>query len=283
MPNITTKRAGELIRSVFEILWDKPNGLTAKEIVRRIPQVTKLTEDELKPSPATNLPHYEKIVRTVSIPVTLAGWLAKNEKGLWHITQDGYEASGRYKNSQDFFLGAVKRNNDRRRSIPENLMTLELAQEAAWGQIEKHLHNLSPHELQIMLAELLRAMEYYPSWMAPQEKQHGKINLIAYTDPIGIKGQRILAQIIHKGQSVTLEGIKSFVSILGPNDFGMIVSIGGFTNEATQELSLINFQKITTLDAAAFFQLWETYYNDIREEAHRLLPLKAVNFLSINA
>jgi restriction system protein len=133
-----------------------------------------------------------------------------------------------------------------------------------------------------MLAELLRVMEYYPSWMAPLEKHRGKINLIAYTDPLGVKGQRILAQIIHKGQAVTLEGIKSFASILGPNDFGMIISMGGFTNEASQELSLNNFQKITALDIAVFFNLWESHYNKLSEGSRRLLPLKAVNFLATN-
>jgi restriction system protein len=116
--------------------------------------------------------------------------------------------------------------------------------------------------------------------MAPTEKQRGKINLIAYTDPIGVKGQRILAQIIHKGQAVTLEGIKSFVSVLGPNDFGMIVSMGGFTGEATQELSLNYFQKVTALDAAAFFTLWETYYDRVDESSRRYLPLTTVHFLA---
>jgi restriction system protein len=140
------------------------------------------------------------------------------------------------------------------------MMTLEVAQEAAWAQIKKHLYNLSPNELQAMLAELLRAMEYYPSWMAPSEKHKGKINLIAYTDPIGAKGQ----------------------PILGTNDFGMIVSMGGFTSEATRELSLNNFQKIAALDAAAFFNLWESHYNKLSEGSHRLLPLKAVNFLATN-
>ena len=208
------------------------------------------------------------------------GWLAKDEKGLWRITQDGFDACSRFANVQDFYQEALRLYNERRRAIPENVMTLEIAQEAAWAQIKKHLYNLSPNELQAMLAELLRAMEYYPSWMAPPEKQRGKINLIAYTDPIGVKGQRILAQIIHKGQAVTLEGIKSFASILGPNDFGLIISMGGFTNEATQELSLNNFKKITALDAAIFFNLWETYYNKLSEGSHRLLPLKAVNFLA---
>jgi restriction system protein len=282
MSNITIKRAGELLRSIFEILWDKSDGLTAGEVLSRIPYTTKLTEDELKPSPGTNTPRYEKIVRIATIPITQVGWLAKDEKGLWHITQDGYDACSRFTNVQDFYQEALRLYNERRRAIPENMMTLEIAQEAAWAQIKKHLYNLSPNELQIMLAELLRAMEYYPSWMAPPEKQKGKINLIAYTDPIGVKGQRILAQIIHKGQVVTLEGIKSFASILGPDDFGMIISMGGFTNEATQELSLNNFQKITALDTAVFFNLWESNYNKLSEGSHRLLPLKAVNFLATN-
>jgi restriction system protein len=282
MSNITIKRAGELLRSIFEILWDKSDGLTAREVLSRVPHIAKLTEDELRPSPGTNTPRYEKIVRIATIPITQVGWLAKDEKGLWHITQDGYDACSRFSSVQEFYQEALRLYNERRRTIPENMMTLEVAQEAAWAQIKKHLYNLSPNELQTMLAELLRAMEYYPSWMAPAEKQKGKINLIAYTDPIGVKGQRILAQIIHKGQAVTLEGIKSFASILGPNDFGMIISMGGFTSDATQELSLNNFQKITAFDAAIFFNLWESYYNKLSEGSHRLLPLKAVNFLATN-
>jgi restriction system protein len=280
MSNITIQRAGELLRSIFEILWDKTDGLTAREVLSRIPHVTKLTEDELKPSPNTNMPRYEKIVRIATIPITQVGWLAKDEKGLWRITQDGYDACTQFVNVQDFYNEALRLYNERRREIPENVMTLEIAQEAAWTQIKKHLYNLSPDELQAMLVELLRAMEYYPLWMAPPEKNRGKINLIAFTDPIGVKGQRIFVQIIHKGQAVTLEGIKSFASILGSNDFGMIVSIGGFTNDAIQELGLDNFQKITALDAASFYNLWETYYNKMSEEAHRVLPLKAVNFLA---
>ncbi len=282
MSNITIKRAGELLRGVFEILWDKPEGLTARDVLSRIPQVTKLSEDEVKLSSSTNTPRYEKIVRIATIPITQVGWLEKSEKGLWHITPEGYEACSQFSNVQDFYQQALRLTYERRRSIPENVMTVEVAQEAAWGQIKKHLYNLRLSDLQIMIADLLRVMEYFPSWMAPSEKHRGKINLIAYTDPIGVKGQRILVQIKHKGQAVTLEGIKSFVSILGANDFGMIISMGGFTSEAAQEISLITYQKITALDAVSFYNLWEMYYSELGEGSRRLLPLKAVNFLAIS-
>ena len=280
MSNITIRRAGELLRCVFEILWDKPDGLTARDVLSRIPQVVKLNQEELNLSPVTNTPNYEKIVRIASIPVTEVGWLAKSERGLWRITPIGYEACSRFANVQDFYLSALHLYNERRRLAPEHRMTLELAQEASWAQINRYLFSLNPNELQMMLAELLRAMEYYPAWVAPPEKQHGKIDLIAYADPIGARGKRILAQIIQKGQPVTLEGVKSFASVLGQDDFGMILSIGGFTSEAIQELDQIRLQKVTALDAFSFFNLWETYYDDLKEETHRLLPLKAVNFLN---
>lgn len=280
MSNITMKRAGELLRSVFEILWDKPEGLTAKEVLALIPDFAKLTEEELKLSPETNTPRYEKIIRISTIPFTHAGWLIKNEKGRWYITEDGYQACRKFTNVQDFYTEAVRIYNIRRRVAPESVMEMEIAQETAWAQIEKHLHQLSPSELQLMLAELLRAMEYYPSWMAPAEKQRGQINLIAFSDPIGAKGQRIMAQIKHKGQAVTLEGIKSFLSAINPNDYGMIVSMSGFTNDAMQELNSNSFQRLTALDAPAFFDLWKQYYELIDQKARYLLPLKPIHFLS---
>jgi restriction system protein len=274
------KRAGELLRSVFEILWDKTEGLTAKEVLTLIPDFVKLTEEELKLSPETNTPRYEKIVRISTIPFTHAGWLIKNEKGRWFITEDGYQACRKFTNVQDFYTEAVRIYNVRRRVAPESVMEMEIAQETAWAQIERHLHQLSPSELQVMLAELLRAMEYYPSWMAPAEKQRGQINLIAFSDPIGARGQRIMAQIKHKGQAVTLEGIKSFLSALGPNDYGMIVSMSGFTNDAMLELNSNTFQRLTALDAPAFFDLWKQYYDLIDQKARYLLPLRVIHFLS---
>lgn len=183
---------------------------------------------------------------------------------------------------QDFFQEAQQLYNERRREIPENIMTIEIAQEAAWAQIKKHLHRLNASEIQAMFAELLCALGYYPSWIAPPEKQRGRIDLIAHTDPLGAGGQRILVQIIHKGQAVTVEGVKNFASTLGAKDLGIIVSMGGFTSEAATGLNLNDDKKVSLLDAPVFFNLWETYYNKLSEEARRYLPLRAVNFLSAN-
>ncbi|MBI5354086.1 MAG: restriction endonuclease [Chloroflexi bacterium] len=280
MANITIKRVGELLRSVFEILWNKPDGLTAKEVFALLPKTIPLTEDELKYSSTTNLPRYERIVRLATIPLAHAGWLIKTEKGRWYITEEGYQACRRFINIEDLYKEAVRLYEERRQAVPESIMVLELAQEAAWNQIEKHLHQLHHTKLQSMLAELLRAMDYYPSWIAPPEKERGHIDLIAFVDPIGAKGQRIIGQVKHRGQAVTLEGIRSFSAILGPNDFGLILSTGGFTNDAMQELASGSFQKMTALDTSAFFDLWIKYYDQLNQESRQLLPLKIIHFLS---
>jgi restriction system protein len=279
MSSISMKRAGELLRSVFKILWDKPEGLTAKEVLSLIPKVVRLTEDELRYSPETNSLYYETIVRIATMPVVYAGWLIKNDKGRWRITENGYQACGGFGNAQDFYNEAMQIYTARRWVAPESIMVMEIAQETAWTEIEKHLHQLSHIKLQTMLAELLRVMGYHPSWMAPPEK-HGQVDLIACTDPIGAKGQRIISQIKHKGQAVTLEGVRSFLSILGPADFGVIVSMSGFTSDALQEVSANNFQKVAVLDAVTFFDLWKQHYDQLSQEVRYMLPLKSVHFLS---
>jgi restriction system protein len=280
MSNLTIKRVGELLRSVFEILWDKPDGLTAREVLSLIPITNQLTEDELRYSSKSNMPRYERIVRLSTIPFVQAGWLLKTENGRWYITEDGYQACRRFVDVQDFYKEAMRLYEERKETAPESIMVMEVAQEAAWGQIETHLLQLHHAKLQKMLAELLRAMDYHPSWIAPPEKKRGHIDLIAFVDPIGARGQRIIAQVKHRGQAVTLEGVRSFLSTLGPNDFGVIFSTGGFTNEAMQALGSGKFQKITALNTGAFFDLWKQYYNQLSQEAQLLLPLKIVYFLS---
>jgi len=281
MSDITLQRVGELLRGVFEILWNKPEGLTAKEVLKQIPEIIKLTEYELSPSPSTNAPRYERIVRLATIPLTRAGWLIKNDKGRWFITEEGRQASKRYTNVQDFYKEVLRLYDERRQIVPESVMTLELAQEMAWDQIKKYLLQMKPAELQTLFAYLLYAMGYHIAWSAPSEKQRGFVDLVVQFDPLGMKNKRIFVQIKHKGQAVTAEGLRSFSSILGTDEYGIIFSTSGFTGEATQELNAGISSKVNTLDLTDFFDLWRKYYAELSQEARAQLPLRAIHFLSI--
>jgi hypothetical protein len=46
MAEITSQRSGQLLRVIFELLIDKPDGLQTKDILSEIPKTIQLTEFE---------------------------------------------------------------------------------------------------------------------------------------------------------------------------------------------------------------------------------------------
>jgi hypothetical protein len=72
-PEITRKRVGELMRGVFKILFDAPDGLPAKEVLHRLEQVVPATEFEKSDYPKhPAIRRFEKMAR-VSSRKLLAG------------------------------------------------------------------------------------------------------------------------------------------------------------------------------------------------------------------
>ncbi len=279
MAEVTFSRIGELLRSVLELLWNKPEGMPAKDLMAFLPQVANLTDHEKGFAAAGNAPRYEKIVRLSTIPLVHAGWLVKNNKGRWYITEAGREACRTFPNAEELYKEALRLFEHVKEGAPAAAMVVEEAEEKAWEQVQKYLLDTRRLEFRTLIAELLQAMGYHVGWIAPPEKEHGNIDMVAYTDPLGVKGPRILVQIKHKGQPTTMEGMKSFLSTLNQKDYGLLVSSGGFTWEVTEEIGTETFQKTTLLDLENFFDLWVKYYDKLSEEAKTRFPLKKIYFL----
>jgi len=280
MADITLNRIGELLRSVFELLWNQPDGLPAKEILALVPEVTHLTLYESEYSPSTSTPRYERIIRLATIPLVRAGWLIKNNKGRWFITEEGRQACRRFTNAQQLYKEALRLYEDRRLSAPGIIMTVEEAEEKAWEQIQKFIQETKSDEFHGLVADLLEAMGYFITWVAPPGKDRGHIDIVAHVDPIGAKSPRIIVQVKHKGQAITIEGLKTFLSVLGANDFGLFVSTGGFTGDAKEEARKEVFSKVTILDLETLFDLWIKHYAALSQQGQNRLPLKSVFFLS---
>ena len=244
-----------------------------------LPQVAALTEDENAYAAPGGVPRYEKIVRLSTIPLVHAGWLVKNNKGRWYITEAGREACRQFPNAQELYKEALRLFEEVKQGAPAAAMVVEEAEEKAWEQVQKYLVETRRLEFRTLIAELLQAMGYHVAWIAPPEKEHGNIDMVAYTDPLGVKGPRILVQIKHKGQPTTMEGMKSFLSTLNEKDYGLLVSSGGFTWEVTEEIGTETFQKTTLLDLENFFDLWVRYYDKLSDEAKARFPLKKIYFL----
>jgi restriction system protein len=294
MPEITRHRTGEMLRALFELLMPVPEGMQAREALAALENRLTLSEYE-KGEYASGGKRFDKIVRFATVDLVKAGWLYK-EKGRWTVTDEGVKAYHQFSDPEAFYKEAVRLYHQWKATQPEDIddtitgeseettakaasITLEEAEEQAWSEVDQYLRAINPYEFQEIVASLLRAMGYHVSWIAPPGRDGG-IDILAASDPLGTKPPRIKVQVKRQSQSVDVDGIRSFMALLGDGDVGIFVSVGGFTKNAAEEASLQEKRKITLLNNEQLFDLWVEYYSNLRDEDRRRLPLKSIYFLS---
>jgi restriction system protein len=294
MAKLTMRRQGELVRAVFQILIGKPEGMAAKDVLEQLGERVKLSEFEQGSYPsAPQSPRYHKITRFATISAVKAGWLEKR-KGIWGLTDDGKLALDSHEDPEKFFREAYQLYKVWRASRPgpeppeEDIeaqaaqvrVTFEQAEEDAWQEISEFLAGMPPFDFQQLAADLLTAMGYHVSWIAPPGKDFG-VDIVAHTDPLGATMPRIRVQVKRRAESsVNVEGLRAFMSVLGPDDLGLFVSVGGFTRDAMDEARMQERRKITLIDLEKFFDLWVEHYDKLSEDARRRFPLKPIYFLA---
>lgn len=279
MADITPQRTGEFLRIVFELLWDKQDGMPAKEILASIPTRTGLTEYESGTYPSTpEHLRYEVIVRFATLPLVKAGWLVKN-KGRWYISDEGRQACKQLPNATAFYQEAARIYNEMRLKRPVLAIQVEDAEEKAWDQMRRFLLDMNLYEFQKLVSDLLVAMDYHLVWVAPQGSDQG-IDIVAYSDPLGTRSPRLKVQVKHSNRNLDPDDLQSFTSLIGSNDMGLLVSTGGFTNE-TRQAALTHAQlRLTLIDLDGFFDLWVQHYPKLTHEARQRFPLKAVYYVA---
>lgn len=293
MAEITSKRRGELVRKVIEVLRDHPEGLQAKDVLKQVEASIVLTAFEQSTYPNNpSVRRFEKIVRFATIGPVKAGWILKS-KGRWSVTEQGLKAYKDFKDPEQF-TSEVRRlyrqwaanrppHSDEvaeeEAEVADVTGTFEEAEESAWNDIERHLRSMSPYDFQNLVAALLRAMSYHVSWIAPPGKDGG-IDILAHTDPLGINMPRIKIQVKRRTDKVSVDGLRSFMAVLGDQDVGIFVSAGGFTREAESEARTQEKRKITLLGLEQLFDLWLEHYEKVEEADRQLLPLKPIYFLA---
>jgi restriction system protein len=287
---ITSKRRGEILRGIFQILYNEPHGVRAKDLLQKLEHVVPPTPFEDSVFEKTNLRRYEKLARFHTISAVKAGWLVK-EKGIWSLTDEGRKAYQHYTDPEDFERNAMnlyrkwakeqvgEEEDEEDIEDASTLATLEEAEESAWNEIEQYLAEMNPYDFQKLVAGLLRGMGYHVSYIAPQGPDKG-IDIIAYSDPLGIKGPRIKVQVKRRADRISVEGIRSFVAVLSDEDVGIFVTTGGFTKDAEDEARTHQTRKIMLIDMKKFFDLWVEHYDRIPDEYQRLMPLKPIYFIA---
>jgi restriction system protein len=294
MPEVTRRRTGCFIRKLFDILIPHPDGMPAREALAALREKVQLSEYE-QGSYESGGQRFEQIVRFATVDCVKAGWLLK-QKGRWATTDEGKKAYAAFPDPEAFYRRAVKLYHEWKASQPggepetgEEIddgsngkaasITFEQAEEQAWREIEQYLREMKPYDFQDLVAALLRAMGYHVSWVAPPGKDGG-IDIVAWSDPLGTRPPRIKVQVKRVGQNVNVEGLRSFMAILGDDDVGLFVTTSGFTKDAEEEARTQEKRKVTLVNLEKLFDLWVEYYGRLDDEARRRLPLRPIHFLA---
>ena len=140
------------------------------------------------------------------------------------------------------------------------------------------MRKMNPYDFQDLVASLLKAMGYYVTYIAPPGKDGG-IDIIAHNDPLGTETPRIKIQVKRRNDKISVDGLRSFLAVLGDQDVGIFVSIGGFTSDAESEARTQEKRTITLIALERLFDLWVEHYDEIDESQRKLLPLKPVYYL----
>ncbi|SMC02182.1 restriction system protein [Sulfobacillus thermosulfidooxidans DSM 9293] len=294
MAQLTQRRIGEIMRAVFDVLAENPDGLPAREVLAQVEQRLPLTDFEKSTYPKRpHIRRFEKVVRFATIAPVKAGWLIK-DKGQWILTDAGRsayhrftdpvalkrEANRLYKQWHATLTGddSNGESTETDQDMPDPSSIVEEAEETAWAQIKDYLRHLNPFDFQNLVAALLRSMGYFVEWIAPPGPDGG-IDIVAHTDPLGAKGPRILVQVKHRDNKATVEELRSFLAILGDSDVGLFVSTEGFTAEAEKVGRSQERRRIMLLNLERLFDLWVQHYPEIPDTDRKLLPLRPIYYL----
>lgn len=288
MAGLDRRRRGELLRSVFEVLEENPEGIKARDVFPEVEKRLGMTDFEAANYPGSDIRRFEKSIRFVTIAPVKAGWMVK-EAGVWIPTEEGLVAYRAHPDPEEFLVKADElysawkkarppaEDEEIEAEISATSITLERAEESSWEEVREILHEMDPYEFQQLVAGLLRGMGYYVNWVAPRGKDRG-IDLVALSDPLGTSGPRVKVQVKRERNKTTATTLRAFYSVLHEGDVGVFVTLGGFTSDAEAE-ARSEIRRIRLIDATEFFRLWARHYEDIPEADRRRLPIAFVPFL----
>lgn len=295
MAEITRQRIGEIIRAVFEVLQEHPDGLQVRQVMREVEARLPITEFEKSDYPnRPGVRRFDKIIRFATITPVKAGWMTKSRAGLWTITDEGRVAYRTFADPTALAKEAIRLYGAWKKSQPIEegeedeapevddataTATLEEAQESAWSEIEQYLGAMPPYEFQDLVSALLRAMGYFVSWVAPPGPDRG-IDIVAFTDPLGTQGPRVKVQVKRSGGRIGVDGLRAFLAVLAERDVGVFVSLGGFTGDAVGEARMQETRRLNLIDAERLVELWVEHYDKLSEVDRQRLPLTPVYFLA---
>lgn len=139
--------------------------------------------------------------------------------------------------------------------------------------ISDRINRLSPHEMEQLLAALLRAMGFRAR-VTPIGPDRGR-DVIASPDGLGLQSPRIFCEVKHRKGAIGAPEIRSFTSTLRGDDRGVYLSTGGFTREAKYEGERAHVP-VTLMDLDDLTRMVVEHYEQFDTVGRALVPLDRV-------
>ncbi len=148
--------------------------------------------------------------------------------------------------------------------------------------IREFVTSKNPYEFQDLVAILLKSMGYHISHISPKGRDGG-IDIIAYTDPLGVKPPRIIVQVKHRPESkISSDDIQRLAGTMKrSSDVGIFVTSGEFSSYSINEARTTD-KHIELIDFERFLNLWQHYYTKMTDDEKNKLPLHPIYFLGSN-
>jgi restriction system protein len=286
-----TYRKGRLVRALFAVLKEHPDGLAAKEAIAAVEDSIELDPSEKGAFEQTGQEKFPRLIRFATIPPTKAGWMIKQD-GTWTVTDEGLKALDEFPDSEQFFkharqlyLAWKKANKgaaavvglDDEEATDEEIdsaVSLEDDEDAARSEILDFLAKMPPYDFQSCCAKLVQALGHEVAWISPPGPDGG-LDFVAFADAIGATGRRVKGQAKRQQSKQDVGDVGAFLSKLKGDDVGVFIALGGFTKNAEMEARAYE-RRCVLLDGADFVRLWIEHHDQLDEEAKALLRLRPI-------
>lgn len=279
------------MKAVLTALKDVGGEARLKQLLELAEAKLDLTSYEKETFEKSGYIRWHTYIHFYSIDCVKAGYIQK-AAGIWYLTPQGEEAlklppEEFMRSAQEKYRAWKKAQSASHIDVVENEDSEEVFRQTAYEQaveqaqteIEERIKNLGWYDFQKLVEELLIAMGYHVPFVAPPG-QDGGIDIVAYKDPLGTTTPRIKVQVKHREQKVTVREVRELEGLLRKEgDIGLFVSSGGFTSEVQREIRA-SLRHIETMDLNRIIQLWQQYYDNLRETGKSLLPLIKLYFLA---
>lgn len=292
--------AQKTIYATFKILQEAGGEMRGKKVVDKIRETVEFNDYEKDRYEKTGYIRWESILHFYTIDCMKAGFLRK-QNGIWYLTEEGEEAiklgaenlletatkkyrewnakNKQEKNTEESDDLDIETEEDK---TQKQSALLEQYETSALEGLRDYLIDKNPYEFQDMVAILLKAMGYHISHISPKGKDGG-IDIIAYTDPLGVKLPRIIVQVKHKPEAnISSDDIQRLAGTMKrSSDVGIFTTSGGFSTYAIAEARSTD-KHIELIDFERFIGLWQEYYQKMTDEEKNKLPLHPIYFLGSN-